>query len=287
MRMASSISEIEIPTPQGSVFGDLHLPAAPKLAALFIGGSGPHDRAGKTPRMTLGYDLWAKAWAAQDMAVLCLDKPGSGSNPLPTERPVRYAYDLIRNQAALDALGNTHPDLPLAVIGHSLGALTALELTHDRLRGLAHLCGAGRTLDRVICDQVLKVLSEQQAPQDAIETHLAERLNVYQTFARGEVLKELPPWAGEDVEALIYIGDCCRHDPIRLLGDCPLPICQLMGTEDQNLFEIDWKLTRAAAPKAPALLVEGMDHFFKMPDGSLNADVLKWVGEQILEFAKA
>jgi len=119
-------TDVEVSTLQGPVFGDLLTPERPKLAALFIGGSGPHDRHGKTPRMDLGYDLWAQTWAAQGIAVLCLDKPGSGPSPLPTERPARYAHDLIRNQAALDLLGRHCPNLPLAIIGHSLGALTAL-----------------------------------------------------------------------------------------------------------------------------------------------------------------
>lgn len=271
-----------VETPQGPVFGTLHVPAQAKLAVLFIGGSGPHDRNGQSPNLHMGYDAWARAWGDRGLAILRLDKPGSGQSPLPTTRPARYAHDLIRNQAALDALAQACPTLPLALIGHSLGALTALELTHERLIGIAHLCGAGRTLDRVICDQVLTLLNHQKAPQDAIEAHLAERLNVYQTFARGEVLKDLPPWAGDDREALIWIGDACRHDPVNLLNQCPLPLAMLMGTRDDRIYDLDWKMCRAATPKAPALLVEGMDHFLKMPDGKLNHDALNWIADQLL-----
>ena len=277
---------LKVETPQGPVFGTLTVPDQAQAAALLIGGSGPHDRDGIQGDFDAGYAAWSPVLADQGIALLRLDKPGSGQSPLPTERPTRYAHDLIRNQAALETLKETLPDLPLFLLGHSLGALTALELDHEHVAGLALIAGAGRTLDRVLADQTRAALEQAEAPPEKITEHLAERLDLMETFKRGGIPKALPSWAGEDPEPWIHLGDVSRRDPVSLIAACQRPLCLIMGTSDDRVFDIDWKFNRAAAPQAPALLVEGMDHFLRMPNGVVNDQVLTWIGQNISKYGK-
>lgn len=276
------VAELRIETPQGSVLGELLTPDKPKLAALLIGGSGPHDRDGVHGEFDAGYRAWAETWAAQGIATLRTDKPGSGASPLPRQRPARYAHDLIRNEAALTTLRQALPTLPTALIGHSLGALTALELPQEGLSAIAHIAGMGRTIDRLIANQVLDALETAEAPQDKINQHLAERLDLMETFKQGGVVKNLPPWAGEDPEPWIHLGDIARRDPVTLIASCPTPLILIQGTADDRVFDIDWKFARAAAPKAPALLVEDTDHCLRTPAGTPHTKALEWIGQQLL-----
>ena len=279
MAISLGSNEVVLSTNQGDVYGTLNCPPDPKFAVLFIGGSGPHDRDGVTDNFSAGYKEWCSIWADQGIATLRLDKPGSGKSPMPTDRPARYDHDLGRNQRALNYLGEEFPSLRLALIGHSLGALTMLEITHERLVGLAQIAGMGRTIDRVIAHQVLEALEKTEAPASKIQEHMAERLNLVETFKHGGVVKNMPPWAGEDPEPWIHLSDIAKRDPVALLSGLQLPLCLIKGTRDDRVYQEDWKMCRAAAPNAKALLVEDMDHFLCMPDNSLNRNAIEWVGE--------
>ena len=276
------LRELKIETPQGSTFAALSQPETPRLAALFIGGSGPHDRDGRNGKFYADYDTWAQVWADQGIATLRLDKPGSGPSPLPLKRPIRYAHDLLRYEAALEVLKNHMPGLPLALIGHGLGALSALELPQQGLCAIAHMAGMGRALDRLIAHQLMEALEKAETPAKEIATHIAERIDLVETFKQGGVIKNLPPWAGKDPEVWIHLSDIARRDPVTLLATCPTPLCLIQGTADTYVYSEDWRLCRASAPKAPALLVEGMDHLFKGPTRAVNAKALQWVGERLL-----
>ncbi|MEV8113862.1 alpha/beta hydrolase [Streptomyces xiamenensis] len=137
-----------------TTYGTLHVPAhrpGQRLpAALLLPGSGPTDRDGNQPPAltpnTLG--LVAEALGEDQVATLRFDKYGTGRTGLgayqdrPEEldypafvRQAQAAYGVLRDQPET----NRHA---LTIVGHSEGAMTALQLggtVHPRPSGLALL----------------------------------------------------------------------------------------------------------------------------------------------------
>jgi predicted alpha/beta hydrolase len=95
------------------------------------------------------YAEFAQWLAAQGYAALSFDYRGLGES-LPTGRSLRGfradLFDWARDiDAAIDALVARHPDAPLCVVGHSLGAQLPGLLRHrDRIAGLVSVAaGSG------------------------------------------------------------------------------------------------------------------------------------------------
>lgn len=115
-------------------------PAAPK-AAVLIGSA-----MGVKQDYYAGFARWL---AAQGYAVATFDYRGVGDS-LPPGRSLRgYRADLFDwardTDAAIDALLQAHPELPLYLVGHSLGAqLPGLLHRRDRVAGLVSVAaGSG------------------------------------------------------------------------------------------------------------------------------------------------
>ncbi|HEX6721316.1 MAG TPA: alpha/beta fold hydrolase [Burkholderiaceae bacterium] len=121
--------------------GRYHTPASAAKGAVLIAGA-----------MGVKQDYYAEfaRWlASQGYAALSFDYRGTGES-LPTGRSLRgFRADLFdwgRDiDAAIDALLVRHPDAPLYVIGHSLGAQLPGLLRHrDRIAGLVSVAaGSG------------------------------------------------------------------------------------------------------------------------------------------------
>lgn len=121
--------------------GRYHAPQGPAKAAVLIAGA-------------MGvkqdyYDEFARWLAAQGYAALSFDYRGMGES-LPAGRSLRGfradLFDWARDiDAAIDALLARHPDAPLLVVGHSLGAQLLGLLRHrDRIAGLVSVAaGSG------------------------------------------------------------------------------------------------------------------------------------------------
>lgn len=86
------------------------------------------------------YEAFAQWLAGQGAAVLCFDYRGMGASRF--DRPLRgFQADvddwLLDQDAALNALAQRHPGVPLLLLGHSLGAQLAAALpSAARLDGL-------------------------------------------------------------------------------------------------------------------------------------------------------
>lgn len=130
----AAIEPIELVSPDGPrLAAQFHAGAGPVRAAVLIGGA-----------MGVRQDYYAPfaAWLAkQGFATLTFDYRGSGAS-LPAGASLRgFDADLFAwardMDTAIDALAARAPDVPLYVVGHSLGAqLPGMLRNRDRIDGL-------------------------------------------------------------------------------------------------------------------------------------------------------
>jgi len=120
------IKPIERRTPDGWILrGEALIPERPKAAAVLAHAMMVNRRAMDRPA---GKGL-ASTLAAHDIAVFNFDLRGHGQSGPSASEGARFSYDDIVNRDLPTIVGATRsaaPDLPLTVIGHSLGAHAAL-----------------------------------------------------------------------------------------------------------------------------------------------------------------
>ncbi|RJO72961.1 alpha/beta fold hydrolase [Nocardia panacis] len=132
----------------GRLAGTLTEAANPVAAALLITGSGPIDRDSNRPGLALDITKsLATALGAAGVTSLRYDKRGIGASQGDYYR-VGFTDRLTDARIALTALAE-HASGPLLAVGHSEGALHAVELAADgSVAGAALLwCGAGPGAD--------------------------------------------------------------------------------------------------------------------------------------------
>ena len=233
----------------------------------------------------LGGDPEHFHWLADGLSrsgwpVAMLEHPGSDSRAIQELLEGRQAFDgavaldqrLLDLQEALAAQGRG--DLPVSgervvLIGHSLGALTAL---------LAMGAQPSRDLSR-ICDMALRELPL---------TNLS--LLIQCELADGDVLRPIPlPDQPEAVVALNSFGSLLWPQSLAP-STSAVPLMVLGGTLDLITPPIDEQLSLLASlgrhPSSRALIVEGASHFSAIriasPSDAEGAEDLFQLGEELV-----
>jgi len=246
--------------------------------ALFLGGSGAHDRHGFADRVDLGYHELLDRLAAVGVISLRYDKRGAGTTRI-GDQVLDFGFEdvLADAQAALTFLRGL-PEvraLPLFLIGHSQGGLVALELAagQSTFAGVVLLATAGRPLDRVLEEQVAR-----QAAETGLDAAEQERRLGRLRELIGAV-RDVAQWTPESVPARVYAlrhlrrwyAEILARDPLALAGRLRCPVLVAQCDRDVQVSVRDAELLHAAAEAAgvPAELVvlRGCDHLFKRVRG--------------------
>src|SRR5690606_27045228 len=84
---------------------------------------------------------------------------------------------------------------------------------------------------------------------------------------RGETVADTPPILAALFRPSVqpYIISWLRYDPAALVAEMDVPILIVHGTADIQVSELDARLLADANPRARLVLIEGMNHVFKMP----------------------
>jgi len=263
--------------------GDIHLDATialpsketKKIAfALFIGGSGMHDRHGFGNGIDLGYHELLDQLASKGIVNLRFDKRGVNVSHLGAEM-LNPSY----NRVIDDARHVLHfacsqvfsKQLPFFLIGHSQGGLVALELAAHtpNLNGVILLSTAARNLEEVFADQLIEWSKEVDIPREAIR----ERINEMHVFF--DLVRNYSDWTPENVPATVYAlrnmrpwyAELLARDPTVMIQGLASPILIVQCDEDVQVFLRDAELLYEAArthnPNVEMIVLRGCDHLFK------------------------
>src|SRR5579862_8378684 len=164
-----------------------HAAGSKLKGVLLLPGSGPTDRDGNQPPglVTDTLKQIAEALAQKGIASFRFDKRAAHSNSAiwpkdPSKFDDFFAFERFTDDAesALEVL-KKQPDIDAAhvgMLGHSEGGLitivVAAELGKDKLPAIALLGTAGRTLDRVMADQVSDKLHAQTSDENVIKKYM-------------------------------------------------------------------------------------------------------------------
>ncbi|MGE4070823.1 MAG: alpha/beta hydrolase family protein [Lysobacterales bacterium] len=175
---------IEHPAAQCALAGTLTLPVAGAIRALIllITGSGAMDR-DQTVFEHKPFWVLADFLSRAGYGVLRLDDRGVGASS--GDRATLTLDDELADMAiALDYLRARADlaELPLGLIGHSMGALTAMRLAAQRVEVnfMVSMAGPAQPLGPVFAERECQALAAAGMPADAITRHRAFTLALYQ-----------------------------------------------------------------------------------------------------------
>ncbi|MCC6465105.1 MAG: alpha/beta fold hydrolase [Planctomycetes bacterium] len=272
------MQSIELSVPVVPPLGaNLLVPPGARAAALFIQGSGVHDRDGSMPAVGFQSTLYRRV--ARELAQRCAlaglryDKRG---HDLPAPGPQDYTIESrLADAAAALALLRSRPEcsgLPLFLLGHSEGALVAAKLAErEAVRGVVCLAAPWGNVFELNRDRARRLLANagtRERGERAVAFHdILERLFREGSRILPEQFVELAqPYFGTGYQGWESFEWLAGHWAGALQSDPTgkgTPMLVVQGGRDARLWDDNaqrWQQWCAGRPLARYHLVAHMGH---------------------------
>lgn len=254
---------IQLETPTGIIHGTLLEPeqaTEPVPVVLILAGSGPTDRNGNQlpARHSDTYRMIAEALQQNDIASVRFDKRGIGaSSPAGMEESDMHFEHYIEDAVGwLERVSQENKYSKIIVMGHSEGSLIGMLacIQSDKADGFISLCGAGRPVGEVLCEQMSR---NPQSIRDAF-------LPILDEWEKGNTVENVPAdlsLARPSVQP--YMISWLKYDPRLEIKKLTIPILIVQGTTDIRVSKTDAENLLAANPQAKKVIIKGMNHTLK------------------------
>ncbi len=263
---------LQVETNKGTLYGELETPEGkgPFPVMIIIPGSGPTDRNGNTlagDNNSLKYV--AEALADKGIASVRYDKRGAGKNKEVLGSEEDTNYDLFVDDAVawIKLLRENKQFTGIAVIGHSQGSLTGmLAAQKESIDAFISLDGAGRTIDKVMYDQLSEQLSDDL---------LQESREIMKKVKAGEVVNDI----STDLQSVFrpsvqpFLTSWMKYDPEKEIQKLDVPTLIVNGKNDIQVPVSEAKILQNAKPDADMLLIEKMNHVLKAAPKDRNENI--------------
>lgn len=253
--------------------GTCYTPDDVKKPALLIllSGSGPTDRDGNQPTTkTDCLKQLAESVAKSGTAVYSFDKrivaeirnKSIDESKMSFENYINDAKDVIAYFRA------TKKYRKIIVGGHSEGSLVGMVAANGTADAFVSIAGAGRTIDVVITEQVLK---QNPEIKDTLSSYFA-KLKSGKTFTLYDQM--YGSLFRESVQP--YMISWIRYDPQAEIKKLKIPTLIINGTNDIQVPVLDAELLKKAKPDAKLELIENMNHVFKTIAGDRTENLASY-----------
>ena len=250
---------IQIDTPTGTIYGSLVEPEQIQTEAvpvvLIVAGSGPVDRNG----VSNSYLLLAKALQEHGIASVRYDKRGIGAGMEAGTDESRLRFEDFVDDVRLwiELLSREKRYSKIIVSGHSEGSLIGMIACSQsgKANGFISLCGAGRPIDEVLLEQLLR---QSKSVHDKMCSILDE-------WKQGKTVENVPQelltLARPSVQP--YMISWLKYDPRVEVKKLTIPVLIVQGTTDIQVSLADADHLAEANPKAKKTMIKNMDHLLK------------------------
>lgn len=263
--VVAASDSVWVDTPTGRLAGTLLLPAGsgPCPLAVIIAGSGPTDRDGNSkllPGANNSLKYLAEALAARGIASVRYDKRGVGASASALVSEVNMRFDMGADDAAawVKKLRADSRFTTITIVGHSEGSLLGM-LTAQRapVDGYVSIAGAGFPAADVLRQQLSK-----QLPPPLLETANA----TMDMLLAGHTVASPPPQLMMLFRPSVqpYLISWFKVDPRAEIARLTIPTLIIQGTRDVQVSVADAQALAKAQPKAKLVIIDGMNHVFKM-----------------------
>lgn len=269
--------EIHAPGPLAPLAGTLVDAGRGSPLVLIIPGSGPTDRDGNSP---LGvnaatYRLLAAGLAVRGISTVRIDKRGMfGSKPAIADgNKVTIADYAVDTHAWVASIRKLTGAKCVWLLGHSEGGLVALTAAQQPkgICGVIAVAAAGRRIGDVMREQLRA--NPANAPLLEAALGVIASLEAGKRVDSGTLPEPLRKLFSDDVQP--FLITLFAEDPERLAAALKLPLLILQGDRDIQIGIDDAKALAAAQPRARLVLLPGINHVLKSPDGDDRAANLR------------
>ena len=245
----------------GSLYSPLKQNRKTNLVIL-IAGSGPTDRDGNQKGLannSLKYV--SEELAKNDIAVFSYDKRIIAQMKSGTVNEATLTFnDFITDATSvLLFFKNKKKYNKIVIAGHSEGSLIGMIAANEKADAFISLAGAGRTIDAVLVEQITK-----QAPFLKEETQ--KNLDILKS---GKTFELKNPMLASIFRESIqpYMISWIQYNPQIEIAKLQMPVLIVNGTKDLQVAVSEAELLKKAKPEAEIVLIENMNHIFKVING--------------------
>ncbi len=239
--------------------GDLYLAGNKKTIVLLVPGSGPTDRNGNTPGLSVTNCLkfLAEGIAGEGYDVFTYDKRVVHMLKNKTEiGELDFKHGIDDAEEIMHYLRDSLDYSNIVVTGHSEGALIGMIAARkQKAKAFVAIASPSQTIDLTLRQQINK-----QAPalNDASDAILKELKN-------GNTVTQIPMML-QSVYALHnqpYLIDWMRYNPTEEIEKLHMPVLIISGSKDLQVEPDDAQRLARANTQSETVAIESMNHILK------------------------
>jgi len=253
---------VVLKTETGEIEGTLTMPdmKLPVPVALIIAGSGPTDRNGNNPMMTNNsLKMLSAELAKKGIASLRYDKRGIAASQKAGMKEADLRFEMYINDAIdwVKLLKQNKKFNQVVIIGHSEGSLIGMVASqNENVEKFVSIAGAGQSAGKIIREQLKAqptFVLEQSSP-------------ILDELEKGNTVEDVPQMLFSLFRPSVqpYMISWFNYDPQIEIAKLQKPILIVQGTTDIQVSAEDARRLQAAKPSSKMVVVEGMNHIFKM-----------------------
>ena len=254
----------------GTLFSPEKINSKTRLVIL-IAGSGPTDRNGnQTGAVNNSLKLLAINLAKEDIVVFSYDKRiiAQMKTGLVDEKNLSFEDFIDDAKSVIKFFKIKNQYSKIIIAGHSEGALIGMVAAKDLADGYISLDGAGRSIDKVIAEQIQK---QAPAMKEEVQRYF-EILKSGKTFELKN--KMLGSIFRESVQP--YMISWIKYNPQIVIKELKIPVLIINGTKDLQVSVEDANLLKTAKEDAKLEIITDMNHIFKEIKGDNTANLASY-----------
>ena len=280
---------VTAPGPGGPLAGTLVDAGSGSPVILIIPGSGPTDRDGNNPLGVKAspYRMLADALAKKGVSTVRIDKRGmfGSKRAVVDANRVRIADYGRDTHSWISSIRRVTGAQCVWVLGHSEGGLVALTAAQRPagICGVITVAAVGRKIGTVLRQQLAD--NPANAPYLPAAYGAIESLEAGKRVDVATLPKPLQKLFAEDVQTLLI--DLFAENPGALAAKLKVPLLIVQGDNDIQVTVADARELAAAQPRAKLLLLPGVNHLLKVPEGTDRAANIRAYADPNLPIAPA